>query len=210
MKNILAVLMAMLVCAALAACNNGQDGGQAKIGVVDLNRLMRESAPGKAGLKFIEAQQTKLQRELDDIQAKLEKNPEDQAAMQELQKVYATSQQKMQAEGQNVVGSLYDAIQACLNNFRAQRGYALLIRAEALDSFDPSLDVTNDLLAEVDKLEIDFKPTTVPALEPEAAETAPAKPDKTQAADKIENAKEAAQAADKAASGAKPGGNDKK
>lgn len=149
------LVMALALASMLVACNEGQSP---KIGVVDMNRLMRDSAPGKAGLKFIESQQADLQAALDKIQEKLEKNPGDEAAVQELQKVYASSQQKIQAEGQGVVTKLFDSIQAALDNFRKQNGYQLLIRMEALDSFDPGLDVTSAIMAEVDKLKIDFSP----------------------------------------------------
>lgn len=147
--------MALVLAFMLAACDDGQ---APKIGVVDLNRLMRDSAPGKAGLKYIESQQADLQSALDKIQDKLEKNPGDEAAVQELQKVYAASQQKIQAEGQGVVTRLFDSIQVALDNYRKQNGYQILIRVEALDSFDPALDVTNAIMAEVDKIKIDFKP----------------------------------------------------
>lgn len=185
MTKVTVLFTALAMCCLLTACNDTASN-QPKIGVVDLNILMRDSAPGKAGIKFIEAQQAKFQKGLDAIQEKLEKNPEDQAAMQELQKVYASSQQQMQAEGQNVVGTLFDAIQGVLNSFREKNGYSLLIRAEALDSFDPGLNVTNAILAEVDKLKIDFKPA--PAQDkpekPDAIETQQGdKPEATQPAD---------------------------
>lgn len=157
MKKLLSLCLALALCGLLVACNESGSQGGFKVGVVDLNKLMRDSAPGKAGIKFIEAQQTKLQNELDAIQDNLEKNPTDEEAMQRLQKVYATSQQQIQAAGQNVVGALFDGIQEVLNSYREKNGYAMLIRAEALDSFDPALDVTNAVLAEVDKLKIDFK-----------------------------------------------------
>lgn len=163
------LIIVLAMSALLLACNEGQ--GQ-KIGVVDLNRLMRDSVPGKAGLKFIENQQTELQGKLDSIQEKLEKNPADEAAMQELQKVYAASQQRIQAEGQNVVTQLFDSIQKTLNAYREKNGYSVLMRAEALDSYDPSLDVTNAVMADVDKLKIDFKPAA-PQAEPQAQEAAP-------------------------------------
>lgn len=174
MNKAATLLIALALCGLMTACND-TNASQPKIGVVDLNRIMRDSVPGKEGIKFIEAQQATLQKELNAIQEKLEKNPEDQAAMQELQKVYATSQQQMQAEGQNVVGTLFDAIQAALDRFREKNGYALLIRAEALDSFDQSLDVTNAIMAEVDNLKVDFK--SVPAREEPAAPAASEKKD---------------------------------
>lgn len=160
MRKFMGICLAVALCGLMTACNEANTtvpAGQFKVGVVDLNRLMRDSVPGKAGIKFIEAQQTKLQAELDAIQDNLEKNPTDEAAMQRLQKVYAASQQQIQSAGQNVVGALFDSISGVLNGYREKNGYAMLIRSEALDSFDPKLDVTNAILAEVDKLNIDFK-----------------------------------------------------
>lgn len=158
------VIMIIVMALLLGACNDGQGS---RLGVVDLNRLMRDSAPGKAGLKFIESQQTELQGKLDALQDKLEKNPSDEAAMQELQKVYAAAQQRIQTEGQQVVTQLFDAIQKTLDSYRSENGYAVLIRAEALDSYDPALDITNAVMAEVDKLKIDFKPAAqAPTSEP--------------------------------------------
>lgn len=165
-------LVAMLVLSALLLACNEQSGP--KIGVVDMNRLMRDSVPGKAGLKFIEAQQAELQAKLDAIQDRLEKNPADEAAMQELQKVYSESQQQIQTEGQNVVGQLFDSIQKLLNSYRERNGYSVLIRTEALDSFDPALDVTNAVMAEVDQLQLDFRPVA----SEKPAEKAPAAEEK--------------------------------
>ena len=156
MRKLLGTALALAFM--LVACNDGQ---APKIGVVDMNRLMRDSVPGKAGLKFIESQQTELQAALDKIQDRLEKNPGDENAVQELQKVYAASQQKIQAEGQGVVTKLFDAIQAAMDSYRRQNGYQILIRQEALDSYAPELDVTNAIMAEVDKLKLDFRPSEV-------------------------------------------------
>lgn len=167
MRKIMGALAIAAMCFALLGCN---EGGSPNIAVVDMNRLMRDSAPGKAGLKFIETQQTGLQAKLDAIQDRLEKNPQDESAMRELQQVYASSQQRIQAEGQNVVTMLFDAIQRVLNDYRKTNGYAMLIRAEALDSYDPALDVTNAVMAEVDKLKLDFKPVELPEPKEEATQ----------------------------------------
>lgn len=171
MARVANLFIIMVLCCLMAACNDSQGVNTAssapKIGVVDLNRLMRDSAPGKEGLKFIESRQSGLQAELDAIQDKLEKNPADEQAMRDLQRVYAASQQQIQTEGQDVVGALFDAIQGALNTFRAKNGYAMLIRMEALDSFDPALDVTNAVMEDVDKIKIDFSalPKSAPSAE---------------------------------------------
>lgn len=165
-------IMLLGLCLALPGCDSGTDNGP-KAAVVDLGRLMRESAPGKDGMKFIEDRQKEMQAQLDVIQDRLEKNPQDEAAMRELQKVYAESQQRIQAEGQNVAAQILDVVQRELNNYRAQKGYAVILLTDSLASFDPKLDVTGAVLAEIDKQKVEFKP-----LSPEQAaisqETAPA------------------------------------
>lgn len=145
----------------LTACDGEQGaniGAAGKIGVVDVNRLMRDSVPGKAGLKYIESQQTELQSALDALQDKLEKNPKDNAAAEELQKTYISSQQKIQSEGQAVLAKLLEAIQVVLDEYRQKNGYMMLIRIEALDSYDKSIDITNAIMSEVDKIKMEFEP----------------------------------------------------
>lgn len=167
------ILLALAFCLALPACDGGP-ADQPKFAVVDVARLMRDSEPGKAGVKFIESQQTGLQEKLDKIQDRLEKNPEDQAAMSELQKTYAEAQQTMQAESANVANLVYDLIQRALNSYRAQKGYPFIVTAEALAAYDPKIDVTDEVMAAVNKEKIEFKPAPKPAaaLENEKPEAA--------------------------------------
>lgn len=128
-----------------------------KWGAVDIARLMKESEPGKAGVKFIEDQQASMQKELDEVQDKLEKNPKDQALMQELQKTYAASQQRIQAEGQSVANQLFDLVQKALEKYRADNGYDMLVGVEALAAYNPALDVTDAVMVEVNKSALDLK-----------------------------------------------------
>lgn len=151
--RIFCLALTLAVCFGIAGCDNGDSS---RIGVVDLNRLMTESEPGKAGLGYIETRQKALQAKLDEIQDRIEKNPNDEAAMQELQTVYAASQQRIQSEGQAVVTRLLEAIQKTVDSFRKENGYAMLLRREALDSLDPALDVTSALMVEVNRLQLDF------------------------------------------------------
>lgn len=162
------VIMGLVFAAAPQAF--AQD--QAKYGVVDMAKLMRDSAPGKAGIKFIETQQAAMQKRLDEVQAKLEKDPKDQALMQELQRVYASSQQKIQAEGQNAANAIFDVVQKVVEKFRKDNGYAFLMSAETLVSFNPDLDVTAAVLKELDKEKVEFKP--LPEPEAKAPSTNPA------------------------------------
>lgn len=145
----------------LTGCeNNSSQNGSPKMAVVDLGRLMRDSAPGKEGLKFIESLQKEMQAQLDVLQDKLEKNPQDEAVMQDLQKLYGLSQQRIQTEGQNVASQILDVVQRCLNNFLEKNGYDIIVGTEALAAYNTKIDVTNQVLAEIDKQKIEFKPIT--------------------------------------------------
>lgn len=174
----LAGLLTIILCFGLLACNDNKPSAvQNKIAVVDLGRLMRESAPGKEGIKFIEAQQKEMQLQLDAIQDNLEKNPQDEAAMQELQKLYSLSQQKIQAEGQNIATQILDLVQRTLNSYLEKNSYDVIIGTEALAAYNAKIDITSQVMEEVDKQKIDFKPLS-PALsvpfkpEPKAEEKA--------------------------------------
>ncbi|MDR1660488.1 MAG: OmpH family outer membrane protein [Desulfovibrio sp.] len=131
-----------------------------KLAVVDMQRVMRDSEPAKAGVKFLEDLHAGMQEKIQAIEARLEKNPQDEDAQKELQTVYMTSQQRMQAEQQNVVTLLYDAIQRVLNAYRERNGHELILNAEVAAAFSPALDVTTAVIAEVNKQKVEFKPLT--------------------------------------------------
>ena len=160
----------------LLACQQTETkDAQPKLAVVDMARIMRDSEPGKAGVKFLESLQSGMQEKLNAIQARLEKDPKDEAAQKELQGVYMASQQRMQAEQENVVNLLYDTIQRVLNAYREQQGYDIILSAEVAAAFNPKADVTAAVIAEVNKQKIDFKPLPEPAA-PEAAPAPAAQP----------------------------------
>jgi outer membrane protein len=137
-----------------------------KLAVVDMQRVMRDSEPARAGGKFLEDLHAGMQEKIQAIEARLEKNPQDEEAQKELQTVYMTSQQRMQAEQQNVVTLLYDAIQRVMNAYRERNGYELILNAEVAAAFSPALDVTTAVIAEVNKQKVEFKPIAREAATP--------------------------------------------
>lgn len=171
---------------ALTGCQQQETQvAQPRIAIVDMGRVMRDSEPGKEGVKFLESRQAVMQEQLDAIQDRLEKNPKDEAAMQELQRVYAASQQRMQAEQQNVVNLLFDSVQRVVNSYREAQGYDIILGAEAAASYTPSADVTAAVIAEVNKQKIEFKPvpeTALPGAPAPGAAPGAAAPEKAPAA----------------------------
>lgn len=173
MRTRVLFLPVVLLSCLLVACQQSDTAVQPKFAVVDLARVMRDSEPGKAGVKFLEGLQADMQNRLNDIQKKLEANPKDEAAQKEMQSVYMSAQQRMQAEQQNVVNVLYDTIQRVMNAYRAEKGYAVILGSEAAVSFDSKVDVTNDVLEAVNRQKVEFKPMT-PEADKKAEAAAPA------------------------------------
>lgn len=152
----------------MAGCFQSESSAP-KVAVVDTARVFRDSDAGKAGVKFLESLQEKMQADLNTIQEVLKKNPNDQAAQQKLQETYMGFQQRMGAEQQNVVTLLNDATQRVLDTFRDQKKLSVILSQEATLSFDKSVDVTAEVIAELNKQKVEFK-----AIAPEAPAAAPA------------------------------------
>lgn len=186
--------LALLLSLMLIACQQGEGSSQAKLAVVDMTRVMRDSEAGKAGVKHLEGLQADMQAQLNNIQKRLEQNADDADAQKELQTVYMASQQRMQVEQQNVVNVLYDTMQRIINAYRADKGYALIISSEAAASFDPKADVTSDIIAAMDKQKIDFKPAGEAEKAPEAEAAKPADKAAEKPADKADKADKPAKA----------------
>ena len=159
----------LFCCCLLSACQQGE-GTESRPGlaIVDMARVMRDSEPGKAGVQFLEAMQASMQQELDTIQQKLEKDADNEALQLELQQVLMTSQQRIQTEQQNVVTILYDTAQRVINSYREQQGFSVILAAEAAAAYSTSADVTNAIIAELNKQDISFKPVTTPPAKSEA------------------------------------------
>lgn len=169
MQTRLYLPLILLLLLALPACQ--QSGNAPKIVVVDMNRIMRDSEPAKAGVKFLESLHTDMQEKINAIQERLAKKPNDESTQKELQSVYMTAQQRMQTEQQNVINLLNDAIQRVINQCREQNGYDIVINVEMTASYNAAVDVTAEIIEQVNKLTITFKPTveeTAPAVVPDA------------------------------------------
>lgn len=158
--RILFVLPLLLAAALMSsACDSSQSNSNVKIAVADISRLMADSVPGKAGIKFLESRRAGFQKELDDIQEKLKsKEEQDDSAMGELQMSLSRSQQQLQAEGQNVAAILFETLQRVLDRFREAEGYTLILGQDTVASFAKAVDVTDAIMKELDKEAIDFTP----------------------------------------------------
>ena len=167
------VLSLLVLCLAVSGCQQTQEPA-VKVGVVDMNRLLRDSEPGKEASRFLEGMQKEIQQQIDDVQARLGKDPENEALQRELQAIYMGGQQRINAEQQNVVSQLLDLTQRLVNNYRKANGLSVVLGTDVAVAYDPALDVTNALLDEMNKQKVNFVSVSNPQPEAPAAAEAPA------------------------------------
>ena len=159
------VLSLLVLCLAVSGCQQTQEPA-VKVGVVDMNRLLRDSEPGKEASRFLEGMQKEIQQQIDDVQARLGKDPENEALQRELQAIYMGGQQRINAEQQNVVSQLLDLTQRLVNNYRKANGLSVVLGTDVA--------VTNALLDEMNKQKVNFVSVSNPQPEAPAAAEAPA------------------------------------
>ena len=196
----LLILSLLVLCLAVSGCQQTQEPA-VKVGVVDMNRLLRDSEPGKEASRFLEGMQKEIQQQIDDVQARLGKDPENENLQRELQAIYMGGQQRINAEQQNVVSQLLDLTQRLVNNYRKANGLSVVLGTDVAVAYDPALDVTNALLDEMNKQKVNFVSVSNPQPEAPAAADATAAQD-AKAAEAPAPAAQDAKAAEKPA--AKP------
>ena len=192
------VLSLLVLCLAVSGCQQTQEPA-VKVGVVDMNRLLRDSEPGKEASRFLEGMQKEIQQQIDDVQARLGKDPENENLQRELQAIYMGGQQRINAEQQNVVSQLLDLTQRLVNNYRKANGLSVVLGTDVAVAYDPALDVTNALLDEMNKQKVNFVSVSNPQPEAPAAAEAPAAEAPAKAAQAAQDAKAAEKPAEKPA-----------
>jgi outer membrane protein len=168
----IAHLLPALMLALLAGGCLDQSGSSPSVAVVDSSRVFKESGPGKAGIKHLETLHESMQEELNSLQQELQKKPDDETLQQKLQEKYLVYQQRIGAEQQQVISVLNEAIQKALDACRSRRNLSLILGTDAVLSYGPAADITDTVIAEVNKSDVSFKP-----IEPDqSGANAPAEP----------------------------------
>lgn len=146
---------------------DAQSSGTLRIGVVDLQRTLKETHAGKAAKKKLEADKAKKQRELDARQKKLQRQAaqlEKQKAVLkpdvlrkrkaklqqdfvELQDTYMKLQQGLQQMEAQLVQEIFRKASPVINKIAKQRGLSLVVeKNEGAVLYNiPALDITSEV-----------------------------------------------------------------
>ena len=166
------ILPLVLACVFLVtACE--QQGNS--IAVADLQRVMRDCDAGKKGVDKLNAMAREAEEKLKPLQEKLDKKPDDADLQAQFQQMLMPMQQRMQSEQQNMMNQLVDATLRVVNKYREEKGYSVILPADVAFSNDPRLDITNELIAAVNKENIQLSPLPEPkqAEDKQSGEAAP-------------------------------------
>ena len=157
-KSILLMTVLGLVLLS-AACNRQPAVSQdmdAAIAVVDSNRVMLESEPGQAAMEYLRGLSQELQGELQGMQGAMDQNQTEEQA-QLLQEKFQASQERMGAEQNRIIAILNNAYEQQLEDYREAHGISVILSQESAISFSPSADITEEIIAEMNKLDIDLQ-----------------------------------------------------
>lgn len=166
------ILLTVMMLGGCVESTTNTEKATPDIAVVDTARIFRESDHGQTAVKTLEDMQVDMQKELMDLQTEVQKDPENAEAQQKLQSTYMAFQQRIGAEEQNIINILNEVMQRVIDKYRTDKNLLLIIPTEAALSYSKAVDVTQDIIAEVNKEKVVFTPAApteeiAPAIEVE-------------------------------------------
>ncbi len=167
-------LMLLPALALLAACNDngGSAGAGASVALIDQNRLYMESQTGQKGMEMLQGMSGEMQSQLQSMQEEMAKEgteQEKQERSRRFQQNLSAAQARMGAEQTRIVGILQENVTSVLDDIRKQRGIAVVLPVESALSYDESMDITDEVIAALDKRNIDLGKPQEPAKAPAEA-----------------------------------------
>ena len=162
-----------------------QDGP--KIGVVDYNAVYQRSDAVTEAKAYMQKKAESLRTEVNDIQKKVEADNSEEN-QQAFQQAVSNFQSEMGKENQRLETLLTTAVTDVVEQFRKDNGYAVLLRKASVASYDEAADVTEKVIAELNKHKLDIEQSaeTAPTEQPAAEEAAPEAPQAKPETDKAQ------------------------
>lgn len=184
-KRTTALLSVLSLSLLLTACQEKIEQKQS-IGVVDTASIYANSKAGLEAGDYLEKLQMTMQEELVALQESMQADPSE-ANIILFQEKYASFQERMTLEQEQVVTALNGALQEAMDSYRKERGLEVLIASETVMSMSAEADVTKDIIVAMDKLNVVYTPVVMPEPAPVMAPVeAPAVASEVEVAPKVE------------------------
>jgi outer membrane protein len=168
MKRILPLLFAAILALGLTACNQEQP---IKIGVVDEAAAFKENKLATEAMAHLQEMGKPLQQK---AEAAYKAMQADQTAETEAAYKLAMGelQNTMNAEQQRVVALVDAKFNEVLENYRKEKGLALILSKQAVIASSETVDITKDIKDAMNNVSMDFSVPEAPKAEAPAAEEA--------------------------------------
>ena len=168
MKRILPLLFVAILALGLSACNQEQP---IKIGVVDEAAAFKENKLATEAMAHLQEMGKPLQQKAEAAYKAMQANQTEETvaayklAMGELQNT-------MNAEQQRIVAMVDAKFNEILENYRKEKGLALILSKQAVIASSETVDITKDIEAAMNNVTMDFSLPEAPKAEAPAAEDA--------------------------------------
>ena len=137
-----------------------------KVGVLNSARIYQESNAGQAGLAYLEQVEQDVKAKAEAAQRIAESMPDNDALPLSLQKFFASCQEAMNNAQQQAVNAVQELVAKSITNFREQNGLTVIMQNDAVLSANPNADVTDGVIAEMNKSAVVFEPIEIPDFVP--------------------------------------------
>ena len=151
-----ALVLSLVLAAGLILTGCGS-----KVVVVNPSRIYQESDAGKAGLAYLEQVEKDVKAKAEAAQRIAESMPDNDAMPMSLQQFFIACQEAMNNAQQQAVASVQDLISRSISSYREKNSVTVIMQNDAVISVDPVADVTNAVIADMNKSAVSFAPVTI-------------------------------------------------
>ena len=165
MKRIITMLcITLLGLMLLVGCT---EPAGVKIGVVDEDVAFKDNKAAAAAMAYLQGVGAPLQEKAENAYKAMQaEQTEDNVAAYKL--AMGELQNIMNGEQQRVVALIDQKFNETLDAYRVEKGLTLILSTESVISFDDTADITSDIVAAMDNIELDFKGPDAATPAPEA------------------------------------------
>lgn len=154
----------LLTCAIILSTAFFQNTALAgPIAIVDTNIIFEKSVHGQNIIKYFEKLQNDGIKQLDELEAKRKKAEEkkDEKLLQNLESEMQATAYELQTKIQNqqdiLFNSISEKLMQSIDTYRKNHNIDVILQATDTASYNPDIDITNDIMQEFNKVEFDIQ-----------------------------------------------------
>jgi Skp family chaperone for outer membrane proteins len=169
MRQKITALFAFAFLILAVGCNQQAATSSPEVAVVDANKVLQESAPGKAAMAHLESIGENIRKELEPLQKDIKKDKTNQEAMQKFQKTLSEAQQLLNSEQDRLFGQLNTKFNERLESYRKAKGFRVVLLKSQVLAYDAGVDITDAMVKELADVKIDLETPADPGEDAAAA-----------------------------------------